>query len=63
MVSMSIASDFVQETAEDGAITLRFSGDLSIASIGDLPERLRDYESHAKRLDISDTGYVDTVGA
>ncbi|MEP5117913.1 MAG: hypothetical protein ABJQ58_00630, partial [Marinomonas sp.] len=60
---MSIPSDFVEETAEDGAIVLRFSGDLSIASIGDLPERLQDYFCEAKRLDISDTGYVDTVGA
>ena len=60
---MSIASDFVEETAEDGAVTLRFSGDLSIASIGDLPERLREYAGEATRLDISDTGYVDTVGA
>ena len=56
-------SDFVEETAEDGAVTLHFSGDLSIASIGDLPERLREFASPANRLDISGTGYVDTVGA
>ena len=60
---MSIPSDFVEETAEDGAVTLHFSGDLSIASVGDLPERLREYEGEAQRIDISDTGYTDTVGA
>ncbi len=60
---MSIPSDFVEETAENGAVTLHFSGDLSIASVGDLPERLRAYAGAATRLDISETGYVDTVGA
>tara|TARA_R110000824_G_scaffold104360_2_gene247684 strand:- start:382 stop:1494 length:1113 start_codon:yes stop_codon:yes gene_type:complete len=60
---MSIPSDFVEETADDGAVTLHFSGDLSIASVGDLPERLREYAGEASRLDISGTGYIDTVGA
>ena len=60
---MAIPSDFVEETAENGAVTLHFSGDLSIASIGDLPERLRDYGGDVSRLDIADTGYIDTVGA
>ena len=56
-------SDFVEETTEEGAVTLRFSGDLSIASMGDLPERLRECGDAVQRLDISGTGYVDTVGA
>ena len=60
---MAIASDFVEETGEDGAVILHFSGDLSIASMGDLPERLREYDGNVSRLDITDTGYVDTVGA
>jgi len=60
---MTIPSDFVEEIAADGAVSLRFSGDLSIAGVEDLPERLRDYEGEAKRLDLSDIGYVDTVGA
>lgn len=60
---MTITADFVEETSEDGAITLRFSGDLSIAAIGDLPERLRDFYSNAQRLDLSEVGYMDTVGA
>lgn len=60
---MAIPSDFVEETTEDGAVTLHFSGDLSIASLGDLPERLRDYDGVISRLDIADIGYMDTVGA
>jgi len=51
---MTIASDFVEETAEDGVISLRFSGDLSIAGVD---------EGEATRLDLTDIGYVDTVGA
>ncbi|OAN98437.1 ABC transporter permease [Sphingomonadales bacterium EhC05] len=60
---MTIAADFSEETSEDGAITLRFSGDLSIAAIGDLPERLRDSCGEAQWLDLSEVGYMDTVGA
>ncbi len=60
---MAIPSDFVEETAEDGAVILHFSGDLSIASMGDLPERLRAYDGAVSRIDIAETGYVDTVGA
>ena len=62
MTVMTSASDFVHETAEDGAETLRFSGDLSIASLGDLPERLRDCHP-VDRLNLCDIDYVDTVGA
>ncbi|QJB68744.1 ABC transporter permease [Parasphingorhabdus halotolerans] len=60
---MTIPSDFSEETTEDGVATLRFSGNLSIASLEDLPERLRAYDGGATQLDISETGYVDTVGA
>lgn len=56
-------SDFVEEVTGDGEYILRFSGDLSIAAIGDLPERLHDYGADIHRLDLSDTGYIDTVGA
>ncbi len=63
MVVMAELSDFVEEMDKGGAVSLRFSGDLSIASVGDLPERLRDYEGEAKQLDLSDVDYVDTVGA
>ena len=60
---MAIPSDFVEETGADGAAVLRFSGDLSIASVGDLPERLHNYNGSYSKIDISDCGYVDTVGA
>lgn len=63
MAVMTVPSDFTEEMTEDGVTALRFSGDLSIAAIGDLPERLRDYGEHVQRLDLSDIGYIDTVGA
>ena len=55
--------NFVEEETEDGGYVLRFTGDLSIAVIDDLPERLRDYGETIHKLDLSDTGYIDTVGA
>ncbi len=60
---MTKASDFVEETTADGVTALRFSGDLSIASIGDVPERLSDYPGGIQQLDLSDVDYIDTVGA
>lgn len=60
---MTRSSDFVEEITAEGATALRFSGDMSIASIADLPERLRDYPSGVESLDLSDVGYIDTVGA
>lgn len=58
-----MTSDFVEEETGDGVSVLRFSGDLSIAAIGDLPERLRGYGGEIRQLDLSETGYIDTVGA
>lgn len=63
MQVMSNASDFVEETTADGVTALRFSGDLSIASIGDLPERLGAYPGGIQQLNLSEIGYIDTVGA
>ena len=60
---MTVPSDFVEEMTDDGVTILRFSGDLSIAAIGDLPERLREYDGGIRQLDLSDIGYIDTVGA
>ncbi|MEH6758364.1 MAG: ABC transporter permease [Parasphingorhabdus sp.] len=60
---MTMPGDFVEEITEDGVMTLRFSGDLCIAVIADLPERLRDYDAEVKKLDLSGVGYIDTVGA
>ncbi|MGI9360910.1 MAG: ABC transporter permease [Parasphingorhabdus sp.] len=60
---MADTSDFVEEETGEGVSVLRFSGDLSIATIDDLPERLRDYGTDFQQIDLSDTGYIDTVGA
>lgn len=63
MAVMTVPGDFVEEMMEDGVLALRFSGDLSMATVEDLPERLSSYEGDAQKIDLSDVGYVDTVGA
>ncbi|MEG3177302.1 ABC transporter permease [Sphingomonas sp. RB3P16] len=42
---------------------VRFTGSLSLAKIGDLPERLRAFDGTAKSLDLSGIERIDTVGA
>lgn len=51
------------ERIEDGGGTLRFSGNLSLACIHDLPERLNAVEGPVARLDLSGVERIDTVGA
>jgi phospholipid/cholesterol/gamma-HCH transport system permease protein len=55
---MSAMADF---TERDGA--LRFSGSLTLARIGDLPERLRAVEGEVSTLDLAHIEHIDTVGA
>ena len=55
---MSAMADF---TERDGA--LRFSGSLTLARIGDLPERLRAADGGVATLDLSGIEHIDTVGA
>lgn len=43
--------------------TLRFTGSLSLAAIGDLPERLRAFEGEISHIDLSGVTRIDTVGA
>ncbi|WP_353205625.1 ABC transporter permease [Sphingomonas sp.] len=43
--------------------TVRFTGSLSLAKIGDLPERLRAFDGEIARVDLSDIERIDTVGA
>ncbi|KQS05214.1 ABC transporter permease [Sphingomonas sp. Leaf357] len=43
--------------------TLRFSGFLTLARIGDLAERLRAYDGKVTKLDLSGVDRIDTVGA
>ncbi|MDF0488262.1 ABC transporter permease [Sphingomonas sp. H39-1-10] len=42
---------------------VRFTGSLSLAQIGDLPDRLRDYEGEVDSIDLSRIERIDTVGA
>jgi phospholipid/cholesterol/gamma-HCH transport system permease protein len=41
----------------------RFSGSLSLAKIGDLPERLRAFDGKISKVDLSGIERIDTVGA
>ncbi|WP_404367066.1 ABC transporter permease [Sphingomonas sp. MMS24-J45] len=43
--------------------TVRFTGSLSLAKIGDLPERLRAFDGAVARVDLSAIERMDTVGA
>ena len=43
--------------------TLRFTGSLALARIGDLPERLRAFDGTIKTVDLSAIERIDTVGA
>ena len=43
--------------------TLRFTGSLSLATLGDLPERLLRYEGEVRRIDLSGIERIDTIGA
>ena len=42
---------------------VRFTGSLSLAKIGDLPERLRAYDGKVSSVDLSGIERIDTVGA
>jgi phospholipid/cholesterol/gamma-HCH transport system permease protein len=57
---MTAPADF--ELADDGR-TLRFSGALTLARIGNLPQRLEAIESPPERIDLSGIERMDTVGA
>ena len=57
---MSAMADFSEE---QGAGTLRFSGSLTLACIGDLDDRLRAWPGEVKALDLSGIEHIDTVGA
>ena len=55
---MSAAPDFTEDKG-----TIRFSGALTLAQIGDLPQRLHALTSKPKRIDLSNVERIDTVGA
>jgi phospholipid/cholesterol/gamma-HCH transport system permease protein len=59
---MSAQADFEQVDA-DGEAVLRFTGDLSLAQLGDLPDRLAAIQTPVQRIDLSGINRLDTVGA
>lgn len=58
---MSAQADFQQDDADGG--TLRFSGDLSLANLGTMPQRLDRVDGNVKRIDLSGIDRIDTIGA
>lgn len=50
------------EFSDDGG-TLRFTGDLLLARLGDLPGRLEHYAGNVSTIDLSGIGRMDTIGA
>ena len=58
---MAALADFSEDRADGG--TVRFTGDLSLARIGALPERLDRFDSPFRRVDLSGIDRIDTVGA
>ena len=56
----SAAADFEQD-GKGGP--LRFSGDLSLARLGDLPQRLEAVDGKVASVDLSQVNRIDTVGA
>lgn len=58
---MSAMADFEQDGADGG--TLRFSGNLSLSALGNLPQRLEGVSGKVSRLDLSGVDRMDTVGA
>ncbi|WP_299329680.1 MlaE family lipid ABC transporter permease subunit [Parasphingopyxis sp.] len=59
---MTVEADFI-ELEEGGERIMRFSGRLTIARIGDVPQRLSELPYSPARIDISNVERVDTVGA
>jgi len=59
---MSAVADF-EKVDSDGGATLRFTGNLSLACIGDLPDRLNAVEGPVKHIDLGKIERIDTIGA
>lgn len=56
---MSATAEFEQ----DSGGTVRFSGDLLLRTLGKLPDRLDSLSGPVERIDLSQVGRIDTVGA
>jgi phospholipid/cholesterol/gamma-HCH transport system permease protein len=59
---MRAPADF-ERSDLNGEAVLRFSGNLSLACLGDLADRLETVDGAVARLDLSQVGRMDTVGA
>lgn len=59
---MSAAADYREDSDGAGRV-LRFSGDMSLARLGDVPERLDREEGEVASLDLSGIERIDTIGA
>jgi phospholipid/cholesterol/gamma-HCH transport system permease protein len=59
---MNEMAAFSHESVSGGDV-VRFTGNLSLARIGDLPERLRGYAGQVAVVDLSGIDRIDTIGA
>jgi phospholipid/cholesterol/gamma-HCH transport system permease protein len=58
---MSAMADFSATGGDAGVV--RFTGDLSLARLGTLPDRLSAYQGRVARIDLSGIDRLDTIGA
>ena len=56
-------ADFTTETLEDGALHVMLAGPLIVSSVGELDDRLRALDGPVARIDLTQVGSIDTVGA
>jgi len=61
-LTMSSVARF-NEVAEDGRRVLQFHGDMTLPKLGVLPTRLDRLKGDGFRIDLSDVGRMDTIGA
>ena len=55
-------ASFTEESAADGSV-LRFSGSLTVAALGDIPDRVDSVAGPVAAVDLTDVDLVDTIGA
>jgi phospholipid/cholesterol/gamma-HCH transport system permease protein len=61
---MNAAADFDEDTGQSGdGTTLRFTGNLSLAQLGNLPDRLEQHGGKVRTIDLSGVDRMDTIGA
>ncbi len=60
---MDNLADFTEETADNGNLVIKFSGQFTICHIGAIDKKLRNLGDTPDILDLSEIGKIDTVGA